>query len=88
MRSELSDTGNVTFSPQGMLVQAPQMKGEWQAIQLEAADLDVRRGRHFVAIGEEKGSQALILRRGWPGRENQEKRRASRAAPTRVPPRS
>src|SRR5688500_292705 len=64
-----------------MLVQAAHMHGERQAIELEASGLDVRRGRHLVAIGEEQGIQALILRRSWPGREKQENQRASRAAP-------
>ena len=64
-----------------MLVEAAQMKGERQAIELEASDLDVRRGRHLVAIGEEEGIQALILRRGRPCCEKQENQRASGAPP-------
>ena len=64
-----------------MLVQSAQMKGERQAIQLEASNLDVRRRRHLVAIDQEQGIQALILRRGGPGQEKHEQERASGAAP-------
>ena len=57
------------------------MKGERQAIQLEASGLDVRCGRHLVAIGEKKGIQTLILRRDGPGREQQENQRDNDVVP-------
>ena len=48
------------------------MEGKRQAIELEASGLDVRRGRRLAAVGEKKGIQALVLRRGRQCREEQE----------------
>ena len=57
------------------------MNGKRQAIQLEASGLDVRFRLDFVAIGEKKRIQTLILRRGRQCCEEQEQQRASDASP-------
>ncbi len=57
------------------------MEGQRHAIELETSGLDVRRGRRLVAIGEKKGIQALVLRRGRQCGDEEEQQRASDGSP-------